>query len=282
MTSHAAVAERRRWLAAASAASAPVSVRNIFYQATSAGLVPKTEQGYGVIQHDITLMRRNGSADIDWFIDTSRQCVGETSPDEDEPLGDLLAGWLRAAADNPGVTPWAETGVRPALAVESRSIAGMIAPAAAQYEIAVWPLGGYSSISFTRELSRAAPDRIGYLGDYDPDGVNIEQTLKNQLAEDHGWSEGADYRIERLAVTEAQIAVLGLPARPAKHSRGGAAAGVQIAVECEAIPAGGLRRIVESWAAGLQPAGWIGRWRERRDAARAAVVEWCHDKGVDI
>ena len=75
---------------------------------------------------------------------------------------------------------------------------------------------------------------------------------------------------------------MGLPVRPAKKTRGGAAAGVETAVECEAIPVDDLRALVTGWVAGLQPDGWESRWQARRDSARADVETWCAEHGVTI
>ena len=40
--------------------SRPATVRQIYYLATVAGLVPKTQSGYDMVQTDLTLMRRGG------------------------------------------------------------------------------------------------------------------------------------------------------------------------------------------------------------------------------
>src|SRR5215510_12649227 len=42
-------------------AGRPMTVRQVFYQATVRGLVEKAESGYGKVQTDLTLMRRDGS-----------------------------------------------------------------------------------------------------------------------------------------------------------------------------------------------------------------------------
>jgi hypothetical protein len=43
-------------------AGRPMTVRQVFYQATVRGLVEKAESGYGKIQTDLTIMRRAGDA----------------------------------------------------------------------------------------------------------------------------------------------------------------------------------------------------------------------------
>jgi hypothetical protein len=45
----------------------PMTVRQVFYQATVRGLVPKTEAGYAMVQNDLTIMRRAGDLDYGWL-----------------------------------------------------------------------------------------------------------------------------------------------------------------------------------------------------------------------
>ena len=56
------VEERRAALYDLVEQAAPATVRQIYYLATVAGLVPKTESGYGMVQTDLTLMRRERNA----------------------------------------------------------------------------------------------------------------------------------------------------------------------------------------------------------------------------
>jgi hypothetical protein len=48
-------------------AGRPMTVRQVFYQATVRGLVEKAESGYGKIQTDLTIMRRAGELPYDWL-----------------------------------------------------------------------------------------------------------------------------------------------------------------------------------------------------------------------
>src|SRR5262249_34088423 len=50
----------------------PMTVRQVFYQATVHGLVEKAETGYAKVQVDLTLMRRNGLLPYDWLADNTR------------------------------------------------------------------------------------------------------------------------------------------------------------------------------------------------------------------
>ena len=50
----------------------PMTVRQVFYQATVRGLVEKTEGGYAKVQTDLAIMRRSGMLQYDWLADTTR------------------------------------------------------------------------------------------------------------------------------------------------------------------------------------------------------------------
>jgi hypothetical protein len=56
------VEERREQLLAIIDDGKPMTVRQVFYQATVRGLVEKAESGYAKVQTDLTIMRRWGSA----------------------------------------------------------------------------------------------------------------------------------------------------------------------------------------------------------------------------
>jgi len=66
------VEERREALLAIIDDGKPMTVRQVFYQATVRGLVEKAESGYAKIQNDLTLMRRAGDLPYDWLADNTR------------------------------------------------------------------------------------------------------------------------------------------------------------------------------------------------------------------
>jgi hypothetical protein len=50
----------------------PMTVRQVFYQATVRGLVEKSEAGYGKVQTDLVHMRRVGHLPYGWLADNTR------------------------------------------------------------------------------------------------------------------------------------------------------------------------------------------------------------------
>ena len=66
------VEERREVLLDIIDAGRPMTVRQVFYQATVRGLVEKAESGYQKVQTDLTVMRRSGDLPYDWLADNTR------------------------------------------------------------------------------------------------------------------------------------------------------------------------------------------------------------------
>jgi hypothetical protein len=66
------VEQRREALYRIIAAMRPMTVRQVFYQATVADLVEKTEAGYAKVQTDLVHMRRTGALEYGWLVDNTR------------------------------------------------------------------------------------------------------------------------------------------------------------------------------------------------------------------
>jgi hypothetical protein len=68
----AAVEMRRSALLDIVADMQPMTMRQVFYQATVRGIVEKTEAGYAKVQTDLVLMRRFGELPYGWLADNTR------------------------------------------------------------------------------------------------------------------------------------------------------------------------------------------------------------------
>jgi hypothetical protein len=101
----------------------------------------------------------------------------------------------------------------PLVITESRSLAGVLRATVAAYLCPIVATAGQSSGSLlaleVAPLLRDDPDReVVYLGDYDPQGEDIEEATRRRL-EEH---VGAELRWERLALTGEQVEEFELPA----------------------------------------------------------------------
>ena len=66
------VAARRAALLSIIAEQRPMSVRQVFYQASVRNLVEKSEPGYAKVQTDLVEMRRAGTLPYSWLTDSTR------------------------------------------------------------------------------------------------------------------------------------------------------------------------------------------------------------------
>jgi hypothetical protein len=236
------VEERREALLAIVEGGRPMTVRQVFYQATVRGLVEKAESGYGKVQTDLTVMRRAGELPYDWLADNTRwQRKPRTFRSVEEALRDTAAFYRKNL--------WLDADAYVEIWLEKDALSGVIYPVTSMYDVPLMVARGYASLSFLFSAAEYintldVPAYIYHLGDFDPSGVNagekIEETLRD-LAPD------ADIVFERIAVTEEQITDWDLPTRPTKASDTRAKAfGSTLSVELDAIEPNQLRALVQA------------------------------------
>jgi hypothetical protein len=218
----------------------PMTVRQVFYQATVRNIVEKSEAGYNKVQTDLVLMRRSGEMPYGWLADNTQwERKPRTFGGVEEALQNTAQLYRKALWDD--IDAYVE------IWLEKDALSGVVYPITSLYDVPLMVARGYASLSFLNgaaeyinELDR--PAYIYHLGDFDPSGVNagekIEETLR-ELAPD------ADIRFERLAVTQSQIQVWDLPTRPTKASDSRAKGFGEISVELDAIEPAKLRSLVE-------------------------------------
>jgi len=222
-------------------AGRPMTVRQVFYQATVRGLVEKAETGYSKVQTDLTIMRRAGELPYHWLADNTRwQRKPRTFNGVEEALKATAALYRKNL--------WANADAYVEIWIEKDALAGVLYPVTSMNDVPLMVARGYASLSFLCGAAEAineldVPAYIYHLGDFDPSGVNagekIEETLR-ELAPD------ADIYFERLAVTAEQIAEWNLPTRPTKASDTRAKNfGSAISVELDAIEPNQLRALVQ-------------------------------------
>src|SRR5262249_57724660 len=66
------VERRREALYEIVEAMKPMTVRQVFYQATVRGIVEKSDGGYNQVQTDLVLMRKTGFIPYGWLVDNLR------------------------------------------------------------------------------------------------------------------------------------------------------------------------------------------------------------------
>lgn len=262
-STQAAIAERRKLLFDIVSAMKPMTVRQVFYQATVRGIVEKAESGYAKVQTDLVAMRRSGEMPYDWLADNTRwQRKPRTFSSVQQALEDTARFYRKSL--------WDEVGCYVEVWLEKDALSGVVYPVTSEYDVPLMVARGYASLSF---LSTAAeyintlyvPTVIFHLGDYDPSGVDagrkIEATLR-ELAPD------ADISFYRLAVTPSQIEKWNLPTRPTKQTDSRAKGFGDISVEMDATDPNLLRDLVRVNIEAFLPAAELAVLKEAEASER--------------
>jgi hypothetical protein len=222
----------------------PQSVRHVFYRMTNPRLpepVEKTPAGYNQVQQRLTKMRRAGAVPYGWITDATRRGYHVNTfngaADFIARMHGLYRSDLWASADH-FVEVWCE----------SRSIAGVIEDDCRELAVSLYPCGGFASISLVYSAAEqindthdGKPVEVVYVGDYDDDGVLIDQTLERELREH--LDPAIALTFHRIAITLEQIAEYDLPTKPRKAGDRRAQQ-VEATVEAEAMPAHILRELL--------------------------------------
>jgi hypothetical protein len=220
----------------------PMTVRQCFYQATIQGLVEKTEQGCAKVNTALTTMRRSGRIPYDWITDSTRLMRKPRSFRGIAHAIEFTARTYRKAL-------WDDTGAYLEIWIEKDALAGVVFDISSEYDVPLMSARGYPSLSFlfTAAEAMSAQDRrcfVYQFGDWDPSGVDASRKIRDTLRE---LAPTADISFERVGVTPAQVAELGLPSRSTKTTdtrtkkwTGGDS------VELDAVPPEYLRALVRS------------------------------------
>jgi hypothetical protein len=234
------VEARRAALCRIAEQSAPATVRQIYYLATVAGLVPKTEDGYQIVKTDLTIMRKDGSLPYSWLADSTRwQRKPNTFGSVQEALEETARLYRKAL--------WNDADAYVEIWLEKDALSGVVYPVTSQFDVPLMVARGYASLSFLHGAAEYiagldVPAYVYHCGDFDPSGQDaaraIEETLRKMAPE-------AEIHFERLAVTPEQIDQWRLPTRPTKKTDSRAKGFGDISVELDAIPPGQLRTLVQ-------------------------------------
>lgn len=235
-----AVIGRRQHLYNIVAAMKPMTVRQVFYQATVRNVVEKSEAGYNKVQTDLVQMRRAGTLPYSWLADNTRwQRKPLTFNSVQDALDDTARFYRKAL--------WADAGAYVEVWLEKDALAGVIMPVTEMYDVPLMVARGYASLSFLHSAadyigSIDVPTYIYHFGDFDPSGVNAGEKIEQTLRE---MAPAAEIHFQRVAVTVEMIDQWNLPTRPTKTSDTRAKNFGTISVELDAIPPDDLRALVQ-------------------------------------
>lgn len=234
------IAELRDALFSIIAEESPMTVRQVFYQAVSRGLIEKSEAEYqNVVGRLLTIMRRDGELPYDWIADNTRWM---RKPRTYDGIGQLLNDSARLYRRS----VWTDQDSYCEIWLEKEALAGVVYGVTNEFDVPLMVTRGYPSLSFVHSAAEAIGDvdkpvHLLYFGDRDPSGVDIPRFVEEQIRELAPW---ADIEFHRVAVTEEQIETMNLPTRPTKKTDTRAKGFKGESVELDAIPPATLREMV--------------------------------------
>ena len=210
-----------------------LTVRGVYYRVVSTAYrYPKTEATYKKIQRCVLQMRRCDFLPYEWITDESRMYRYYSSYGSPEEFISSMSRNYRRSL-------WEHSDYECEVWMEKNAMTSIIFPTTTQYDVKLYPLGGFSSetsIWNAAELFNSTNKevRILYLTDYDSSGIDMLEQVEKGL-ERFGVDNVV---IERIAVTPEQIEEYSLPSRPDKK-------GAFDACELDAFKPSDIRSIVE-------------------------------------
>jgi len=192
-----------------------LTIRSIFYRLVGKGLIQNNFNSYKNTQTTIGRARRGGMIDWDSIVDETRHLREDSS--WDNPAAIILD-----AAASYHVNYWQGQKYRPELWLEKDAVLGVIGGLCKRYDIPYFSCrGNPSDVAMLgageRMISYIANKQIPYifyLGDHDPQGLDIDRDITEKLR----MFSGTDIKFQRLALTEEQIIEGDLPPNPVKKT----------------------------------------------------------------
>ena len=255
----------------------PMTVRQVFYQATVRGLVEKAKSGYGKVQGDLMLLRSTGVMPYGWLTDNTRLHLRPpTFGSIQEALKDTAAFYRKSL--------WRDLGAYCEVWIEKDALSSVVYPVTANYDVPLMVARGFSSATFLHNSAEyleqlTVPAFIYHLGDYDPSGVCAANTIERQMRE---MAPSAEIHFKRLAVTPEQIDQWNLPTRPTKKSDSRSKGFGDISVELDAIDPSVLRALVQDAIEDHLPADQLAVLRVAENSEREMLKAFVQTLPVSV
>jgi len=244
----------------------PMTVRQVFYQCVSRGVVEKTELNYKRVAAATVQMRLAGELPYQKIADGSRTRRTVSAYDSLRELFEESRDIFRRDL-------WRDQSLHVELWCEKDALSGVLQPVCEQYQVPYVATRGFPSLSLRYESARAMidgkkPTVVLYLGDHDASGQSISNNLEPELRQ-----HGANVHVSRVALSPSQVEEWSLPTRPGKKTdsrqAGFAEQFGEASVEIDALRPDVLIDLVEqAIVAHIDPLAW-----ERLQVIEAAEQE---------
>lgn len=236
----------------------PITQRGLMYRVVSAGFLPDTtDKSYNKLAGVTKTLRRYGLVPYEWIVDGVRETLKPhmwSSPAE----------FMEDVGQSYRLDHWTSMSTLVWVIVEKDAVAGLLSPLTMRYGVPLSPIRGYTSISFAHEIGTAwkqagMPVVCYYLGDFDPSGLNLEDTTREEIMFHAGDS---DVTWTRLGVHDEDFAKFGLLELPLKTTDPRAKefkerTGGTRCAEVDALPPAEMRsRVRAAIEANIDPKRW--------------------------
>ena len=254
----------------------PVTIRQAFYLAVSAGLVEKTESVYkNVIVRILSAMRLKGDMPWRWIVDFSRTFRKRSSQNS---VREALEDCARLYRKN----VWHDLDERVEVWTEKETLSGVLLEETWDLDVGLYPCRGYPSLSFLHSAALAIEDSerptfIYYFGDHDPSGTDIPRTIQERLSE---FAPDAEIYFKRLAIIPDQIETWNLPTRPTKSTDSRAENFKGDSIEVEAIPPATLRKLCREAIESHLLEGWLDKIKVIEESEQKSISMFAADKRI--
>lgn len=168
-----------------------MTVRQVFYQAVSRGLIDKTEAEYKrTIVRLLTQMRKNNELPWHWMADNTRWMRKPNTHDN-------LATMMERSQELYRRALWNDQDAYVEVWLEKDALSGVLYDVTEQWDVPLMVTRGYPSFSFIASAAQAIaqqdkPVHLYYFGDHDPSGVDIPRYVEQQIKQlVYGVSDGA-------------------------------------------------------------------------------------------
>jgi hypothetical protein len=219
----------------------PLTLRQIFYMLVSGFGFEKTEQAYQRLCENMNRARRARWIDMGDIRDDGLRREDPHGWESEDAILDTFRSYSsrfrlhRQEDQDTHIMVWCEaSGMLPQLARYCED-----------YGVTVLSSGGFDSVTtkhnLAKEVSELPAVEILHIGDHDPSGVHMCNSLDEDL-QAFVSHFGGDVTVTRLAVTPDQVRRMNLPTAPPKRSDRRAFSGMT--TQAEAIPPRVLRQIV--------------------------------------
>jgi len=245
----------------------PMTVRQIYYQATVHGFVDKTEAGYSKVQRLLVELRRAGRLPFAWIADNTRW---QRKPRTFDGFADAL----RRTAQTYRRALWSESEVYVEVWLEKDALASVVMAVTGEFDVPLMVARGFASLTFLQAAGEAIhddgrPAYIYHLGDFDPSGVAAALAVERELRR---YAGATPVHFQRLAVLPEQVERWRLPSRPTKASDSRAKGFGAVSVELDAIDPHRLRLLVREAIERHIPRSRLDVLRAAEESERAFLI----------